>query len=316
MAEKAESQPKNQCVPESHFRFRTTSVEHLTELQEHIDRLYREGKMCEDKTFRSYVGDKRFANPESFPDAQFLIIMAVFTPLALVAFHNNGQRLEFMVPPAYYDIGFSQEQLQNTVARRIIGDPGHRIEKANRQLLLKTLAVRSGLGRYGRNNLCYVDGMGSLLTLHAYFTDYTLGHDDWTDMRMMEKCKKCTVCMKECPNGCITEDNFVINISRCVPLYNEVEGEFPKWMPASAHNALMGCMRCQLKCPAKRHAINRTVRLEDVTEEETKAILEGTVDEKTLQTLSRKLRGFSPTRMLEDLPVFTRNLNVLIRQQT
>jgi len=314
MTEKTKAQSKDGNVPESHFRFRATSVEHLTELQKHIDTLYREGKMCEDKTFRSYVDGKRFAIPESFPNAQSLIIMAVFTPLAVAGFYHKGRRLEFLVPPAYYDIGFSQEQLQNTVARRIIDEPGHRIEKANGQVLMKTLAVRSGLGRYGRNNLCYVDGMGSLVTLHAYFTDFTFEHDDWTDMRMMDKCKKCTVCMKECPNGCITEDNFVINISRCVPLYNEVEGEFPKWMPASAHNALMGCMRCQLKCPANRHAINRTVRLEDISEEETKAIMEGTVDESIRQTISRKMRGFSPTGMLADIPVFTRNLNALIRQ--
>jgi epoxyqueuosine reductase len=32
-------------------------------------------------------------------------------------------------------------------------------------LPLKSLAVRSGLAAYGRNNVCYVPGMGSFLEL-------------------------------------------------------------------------------------------------------------------------------------------------------
>jgi epoxyqueuosine reductase len=36
---------------------------------------------------------------------------------------------------------------------------------------LKRLAVRSGLARYGRNNVTYVEGMGSFLELSASLTD-------------------------------------------------------------------------------------------------------------------------------------------------
>ncbi|RDE13814.1 MAG: hypothetical protein C4K47_05710 [Candidatus Thorarchaeota archaeon] len=312
MSLESSSTLQNQGISEPYFRFRTVSVKHLCELQHHIDILRRDGLLSNNETFRSYIDGKRFAVPESFPDACFVIIMAVFAPLALVGFHYKGKRFELMLPPNYYDDGISQEQLQNMVSNRIIREQGHRIERASRNLLVKTLAARSGLGKYGRNNLCYVDGMGSLLTLHAFFTDYAFEHDDWTDMRMMDACKKCRICMKECPNGCITEQKFVINVDKCLPLYNEVEGQFPEWMPASAHNALMGCMRCQLKCPANRDALKSSVRFEDITEEETAAILEGTVDERLLRSLSEKLRGFSPTTSLGEFPVLTRNLRALI----
>lgn len=98
---------------------------------------------------------------------------------------------------------------------------------------------------------------------------------------------------------------------RCVTLYNEIKGEFPKWIPPDAHNSLMGCMRCQLKCPANSEVIELTGRLEDITEEETTKILNGTPDEELLASLSRKLRNYYPTQSKEYLPIFTRNLRAL-----
>lgn len=292
------------------YKSKTLSVDHLRELQEDINRLKRAGKLSNHKIYRSYLSDKKFEVPESLPSARSLIVMAIFTKLMLVNFHVNGRRHEVMLPPQYYSSGLTEEISRNIIFKRMITELGYKIEKA-RHVHLKLLAVRSGLGRYGRNNLCYVEGMGSLLTLFAYFTDYQF-EDNWTEIRMMDCCEDCRICMSHCPTNCITEENFVIDAGKCLSLYNEIEGEFPKWISPEAHNALIGCMKCQLHCPTNSEVIKLTGRLEDVTEEETAKILEGTPDEKLLNSLSNKLKNFYPTKSKDAFPIFTRNLRVLL----
>jgi len=217
-----------------------------------------------------------------------------------------------VLSPAYYDDGLTVEMLRDYILKEVVNEPGHRIERA--RVHPKLLAVRSGLGKYGRNNLCYVEGMGSILALYAFFTDYPC-EDTWTEVNMMDSCKNCRTCMNSCPNKCISEVNFVIDAGRCLSLFNEIKGEFPEWIRPDAHDALMGCFRCQSCCPANREVIKLAGRLEDVTEEETRRILDGTPDKELLSSLSRKLKGFYPTQSEEDFPVFTRNLRVFLRPE-
>jgi epoxyqueuosine reductase len=248
--------------------------------------------------------------PEGFPEAKSIIVLAFFNRLMLVDFHLDGEKHEVMLPPQYYASGLTEERLEDIIREEIIREPGYRIERTT-GVHLKLLAVRSGLGKYGRNNISYVDGMGSLLKLFAYFTDYPF-EDGWTGLSMMDECEECRICRTLCPTRCIPDENFVIDVDRCVTLYNEIKGEFPGWIPPDAHNSLMGCMSCQMRCPANSEVIELTGRLEDVTEEETAKILDGTPDEELLASLSRKLRNYPPTQSKEYFPIFTRNLRALL----
>ena len=294
------------------LRHRTVSVDHLKELQADIDRLENEGKINRNKVFRSYISNKQFRIPQDFSDAKSLVVIAVRMKPMLVNFLFGGRKHEIVLPSAYYDDGLTEEMLHDYVMKEVVNGPGHRIERA--KVHLKLLAVRSGLGRYGRNNLCYVEGMGSMLALYAFFTDYQC-EDNWAEMDMMDCCMNCGICMNSCPNRCISEGNFVIDVSRCLSLFNEIKGEFPEWIRPDAHNALMGCFRCQSCCPANREAIKNSGRLEDVTEEETRRILDGTPDKELLNSLSIKLKGFYPTQSRGDFPVLTRNLRALLRPE-
>ncbi len=294
-----------------HYKYKTLSVDHLRELQEDIEKLKREGKLSDNEVYRSYIDNKDHRLPEDFPNAKSIIVMAISTRLMFVNFHWNRKKHEIMIPPQYYDDGISLENIQNTIHKKIIKEPGYKVVRA-KKILLKRLAVRSGLGSYGRNNLCFVEGMGSYITLYAFYTDYKFEEDHWHGVRMLDNCKPCRLCVKQCPTEAISMRNFVIDVGRCIPLYNEVEGDFPKWIHRKAHNALMGCMMCQLHCPANHDAYKLAGRLEDVTEEETRKVLNGTPDEKTLESLSKKLRGFYPASSNDHFPVFTRNLRVLI----
>ncbi len=297
------------------YKYKTISVDHLKELQEDIDKLYHEGKLSENKTYRQYLSTKKFVIPESFPNAKSIIVLAIATKLVLVNFQLDGKKHEIMIPPQYYDDGLTFEDLENLILKKLIKKPGFKIELA-KGLHLKLLAVRSGLGNYGRNNLCYVDEMGSLITLYAYFTDFQFQEDNWREIKMMNICEHCNTCTSNCPSNAITtlpEVNFVIDAGRCITLYNEIEGEFPKWISPDAHNALKGCMKCQLSCPANREAIKLIERFEDITEEETRMILEGKPKEELLNSLAEKLKMFYPSNANEAFPILKRNLEVLIR---
>lgn len=61
------------------FRYKMMSVDHLSELQEDIDRLKREGVLSSNEIYRSYLRDKSFKTPENLPDAKSLIIIGFLT---------------------------------------------------------------------------------------------------------------------------------------------------------------------------------------------------------------------------------------------
>ncbi|MFW9920818.1 MAG: 4Fe-4S double cluster binding domain-containing protein [Candidatus Thorarchaeota archaeon] len=277
-----------------------------------MEDLQASGKLSDNETFRSYIEGKVYALPDDFLDAKSLIIMAVYTPIARADFEYHGERREIVIPHQYYDSGVTKKQLETTIHEQIIQDKGFRVEIA-RNVFLKQVAVRSGLGRYGKNNLCYVGNMGSLITLYAFWTDFEFDSYDWTELAMMDACKTCKICSNQCPTHAIRESEFVIDAGRCISLYNEVNGEFPEWIPSNAHNALMGCLRCQQKCPANRSALDHVIQLDTVIEAETRAILNGAFDETLSETLGTKLSKFSAATSAEYFPIFTRNLTVLLK---
>ena len=305
-----QSSDSTATFPDFTYKYRAFSVGHLPEMQEWMDGLIRSGKLSSNEVFQSYVRDKRFKVPDDFPEARSLVVLAVFTRMMYVDFHLDGKVHELIIPPQYYDDGITVENVQNTIQTRIIQEPGYRVRRA-KGFFMKTTAVRSGLAAYGRNNISYVDGMGSFHTLYAFFTNYRFKKDDWRELRMMDRCESCGICMSLCPNKAIREESFVIDAGRCLTLYNEIEGDFPAWIDPSAHNALLGCMRCQLSCPANREVVELAGRLEDVTEEETRKVLEGKPDDELIQTLGRKLKGYS-FASAEGFPLFTRNLRALL----
>lgn len=299
------------------YKYKTISVSHLKQLQEDIDKLRDSGKLSDNQVYRSYIDTKKFEIPENIPNAKSIVIIAVFGKLGLVNFNLDGKEYTVMIPPNYYDDGLEIEDLQNIILNKIIKESGYKIE-FTRKLHLKLLAVRSGLGKYGRNNICYVDEMGSLLGLYAFFTDFQFDEDNWFEIQMMKKCENCTTCIKECPTNAIPDpnaENFVINVNKCIPVYNEIKGIIPDWIPSDAHNALMGCMKCQLSCPSNREVLKMTRRFQDLNEEETNMILAGKIDEKLVNSISNKLKMFSPSDADYMLPVIKRNLEFLLIQK-
>jgi epoxyqueuosine reductase len=294
------------------YQYRTLSVAHLPQLQEDITRLDRVGLLSNSEVFRSYLSEMTFTLPQDFPDAQSLIIMAIAIKPMSISFQTDQKQFSAAMPPNYYESGLTRIALKDEVQKKIIKADHYRIEWTYNRFHGKLLATRSGLGRYGRNNICYVDGMGSYLTLHSFLTDYAFSQDDWQEIQMMDLCQKCTICMQRCPGGAIRTDQFVVDIKRCITLYNEVPGELPDWMPANAHNSVMGCMICQASCPVNREPGKCTGQLDGLTQEETRQFLNGNPEESVVLSVSKKMRIPYLVDSKETVEVISRNMKAII----
>ncbi len=293
-------------------KYSILNIKHLQTLQNEIDILYKEGKISQHETLQYYIGNFKFQLPDNFPEAKSIIVLALEKKLALVNFLYNGEKYEIMVPPNYCHLGVTNEEISEFVSKEIIKEEGYRVEHV-RNLHLKFLAVSSGLGKYGRNNICYVDELGSFPDLIALFTDYDFPESKLAEAKMMDRCEKCSICLENCPTQCISKENFIIDVEKCIPLYNEIRGEFPDWIKSDYHNALIGCMKCQMYCPANNKVMKNVQRYDDLTEENTKAILEGKNQAKLIESLGHILKFINSETAEYYLPVFKRNLEVLLK---
>jgi len=290
------------------MEYRAVSSKHFSELQTDVDRLQTANKIHNNEVFQSYIADFKYQVPKDFPGAKFLIIVAVSKPIAKIQFQYKNEAHDVYIGSPYYDSGYTEEMVQESLRKRISLPSDFKLVQ-NRKLHLKLLAVRSGLGIYGRNNLCYVGDMGCFVNLYAFFTDYEGLTDSWEEIKTMKYCETCKICLNNCPTGAIREDEFVIDISKCIPLYNEIPGIFPPWIPKNAHNALMGCLKCQLKCPGNHRAIKEVYILEGLNEEETQMILDSKIPKENLEEVCQKLKMIDP----ED--VTQKNLKYLIQKR-
>jgi epoxyqueuosine reductase len=177
-----------------------------------------------------------------------------------------------------------------------------------RNLPLKRLGVQSGLSVYGKNNITYVEGMGSQFSLAAYFSDAPCEQDAWREVRVAERCADCRVCFKSCPTGAIQKDRFLINNEICLSNLNESEGEFPGWLPKSVHHTLYDCLKCQIGCPMNKEYLTNTVGPIEFSEAETELLLSGSGWDDFPGEMQKKARYLGMDEWLESIP---RNLKAL-----
>jgi epoxyqueuosine reductase len=295
------------------YAYSTLPVGRFPALQTEYDRTLKSGGISRHRAFRDQVAPLSFALPPDFQDARSVVIVAAFSKTMYATFRLNGRPYRILVPFQYYVDDLDAESLRGVVQKEVVREPVRRVVDITKRVPLKLLAARSGLGRYGLNNLIFVDGMGSFNVLYAFLTDHQFRDDRWSDLTVLDRCRHCDRCDRTCPTTCITRDNFVIDIDRCITLYNENAGAFPTWILPSMHHALMGCMKCQSPCPVNEGILDVSGDLDEVSEEETRRILQGDVDEALLKTLQRKLRQFPAVATRQSFPVLTRNLRALVR---
>jgi epoxyqueuosine reductase len=287
-------------------KFRTISIIHLKDLQTEINQWKRD-KLITKKFFKQNYSQFSFKPPKPLSNARSIIVIGVPQKIIPVNFFNKGKRYQTVLPPTYV---YSEVRTTcKEILSRILENKGYFVDRAI--LPLKLLAVKSGLAKYGKNNICYVDGMGSFTRLEAFYTDYEFLPDDWHEKQIMKLCTTCSLCQNACPTHCIPKDRILIHADHCLTYLNENKGNFPSWVPVRSHNALIGCMRCQMVCPQNKKIIQYDKQTIDFSEAETSIILHKTPQEHLSKALAKKLIRFD---LDEDYTLLGRNLSVLINK--
>ena len=127
------------------------------------------------------------------------------------------------------------------------------------KLPLKALAVKAGLGTYGRNSLVYAGKLGSFITLYGILIDKAGGEDTLPSASQRDQgvpqCGECDICVRQCPTGAI-RPNAVIDHSRCIRNYMGSGELVPPGIREAYGVRLLGCEICQRVCPRNAHVLN------------------------------------------------------------
>ncbi len=135
-------------------------------------------------------------------------------------------------------------------------------------------------------------------------------NDSWQKEKIMDMCKSCDLCLENCPTDAIASDRFILHADRCITLQNESTKEFKEWVQPNWHNSIIGCMRCQIVCPANKKYIKNVEDLAEFDEIETRLILEKTPLHKLSKVTYEKLELIN---FIQDYDLLHRNLKVLLK---
>ncbi len=253
-----------------------------------------------------YLDNFKFDAPQELPGARSIIVVAVPQPKRRIHFAYHGKDLATIVPPTYANAWGVINNVRSAL-EEITSAEGGRFERAS--LPLKTLAARTGVAKYGRNNITYIPEHGSFHRLVAYYTDLDLGLDQWQERESLPACKTCDLCQNACPASVISRDRFVIRVERCLTFLNELPADrpFPPEVRPEWHNAIVGCMRCQEACPYDQKVKGWIEVGESFSEEETEYLLKGDFSDPSSKAMNERLE-----RNGLDLTVFPRNLVALL----
>jgi len=290
-------------LEERGYRGMVVPIEHVSQLKLEIEENVSQGKI-DAGLYERYLAGFKFDVATLFPKACSIIITAAPQPQRKVTFHLNGQTYPVIIPPTYYND--TDDQIRN-ILQSILSSKDYQLHPA--ALPSKLLAVCSGMAKYGKNNIAYVEGLGSFIRLRAFLSDMPAGRSDGFKPEVMKECDKCKACLNECPTKAIVPDRFLIHAERCITFLNEGTAEFPEWVVPAWHNSLVGCMKCQLACPVNTPFIKWVEDGEDFDEAETALILSGVPLDRVPPETVHKLKHCYMDEYLDVLP---RNLRALL----
>ena len=250
----------------------------------------------------------KFLSPDINFEPRSLISVVTPSPKAILRIVYKSEAIEVVVPPLYTDWHKINDGILHYLTEYL--EPHGYSAVMAKTFPQKLLAVHSGLGLYGRNNLFYHDEFGSYARIMTYVTDLPSEDNAWYPLRRMDQCSDCYACANACPTKAIEVNRRIIDHDRCLTRFNEPPGKIPGWIDKGAHNCIIGCIRCQDCCPSnfenKKHALHGV----EFSEEETSELLDWQEGESFSSALATKLEMTGiPSEYISVLP---RNLAVLL----
>ena len=287
----------------SGFDVRLASADRLEDLRLEIERRISTGEVNGDFA-RERLGHFQFSPVFDGRRPASLIITATPQPEQQAVFRYQGREHRYLIPPTYT---WDTDAPAEAALRDFLAPLGFTLYPA--VIPLKLAAVRTGLARYGRNNITYHESYGSYFRLKAFFSDMPAASDAWTEETWLPECANCAACARACPTAAITTDREVIRAERCLTYFNERPEDFPEWVKPSWFTCLVGCLYCQLACPVDRDRDIRPRETFTFSEEETSILITAQREDDLTPPVRDRLERMW---LLEDWQIIARNLRELL----
>ncbi len=288
------------------FKAGVLPVKRLTGLENDFKECLQKG-FIDDKVYKSYLDGFSFNVPHDFKEAKSIIILGMARPQHRLNIDLGKRTIAAIIPPTYIDYRKIYRDVFKMLKKGFAAD-GYRLARA--LLPLKLTAARSGMVKYGKNNIAYIGKWGSFHQLAGFYTDWETNSDPWQEMETLKACKSCTLCRETCPTGAIMKDRFTLDASRCLTFLNESKDDIPGWVEPGAHNSLVGCMRCQLVCPYNKKVKDWIVDIGKLNQEDTVLLEESSKGTKKDPKLVNKLKRMGLYEWLDGVQIL-RNLKLL-----
>lgn len=285
------------------WKIKIIPIEYLNKLKNSIEKTINE---INDKNFIDYLKNcYDFKIEDATNSNKSVIIIAIPSPKININIKWENIEKEIIVPPAYNNMNTAIDDAESLLSN-IMNKENYFIRRD--KIPEKLIAVHSGLGQYGRNNICYIKGMGSFFGLITFISNIEPRDFTWNDIKIMDSCSNCSICLNRCPTGAIKKDSILIDAYKCLTYFNEKPETLPSWINDTAHNSLVGCFLCQDKCPQNKKFIS-FCEYYSLNENELMEILNTNEFKKLNTALQLKLKNIGMDTYFN---VFSRNLKVLL----
>jgi len=114
----------------------------------------------------------------------------------------------------------------------------------NDEILEKAVAVKAGLGWFGRNTLLVTADYGSLVFLGELITNIPFPPDNPTE----GDCGNCRKCIEACPTKAL-EEGKKLNPDLCLSSLTQSKSSFDHEIRKNLGDNIYGCDICQMVCP-------------------------------------------------------------------
>jgi len=253
----------------------------------------------------TYLDGVTLRNPRS------VILVAVPKPAHILAFTVGDKKVETILPPTYVRYRKAFAEVRDDLAEELARS-GFRVELLNAPL--KALGNRLGLLSYGRNNVGFIEGLGSYFQLVGLVSDMPLAAGSPPPRpaeTLLPRCQKCRICAAACPTGAIEKERILLHAEKCYTLFSESLNPIPEDLKPPSPKCLIGCLRCQELCPEDKGLLRYENAAVSFDAEETEAFL-GIKPAADGPAFDRAQKKFQELGLTEGRPVFRRNLKRLL----
>ena len=293
------------------YRVAVGSVSLLGEVRNSL-RKRREAGEIEAGFYRDNLDTFTYLDGVPLENPRSIILVAIPMPAHVLAFTVGDKRIETILPPTYVRYRKTFAEVRDNLAATLLGS-GFRVELLNAPL--KALANRLGLLFYGRNNVGYIDGLGSYFQLVGLVSDLPFEEKKIPRRpaeKLLPRCEDCRICAAACPTGAIDRERILLHAEKCYTLFSESPNPIPENLKPPSPECIIGCLRCQELCPENKGLLKHEQAAVSFDAEETKAFL-GIKPAADGRAFDRAQEKFQELGLTEGLGVFKRNLERLLR---